>query len=254
MLTDTHFHALDLEGLDPDWRAAYETRGVLGVASCHSLKEYEHAEALRRSGLPLLVSFGVHPQEALPDELPAIERLAAEGKLDAIGECGFDLFAPEYAASLDAQRSLFAAQLSIGRRFGLPLVVHARKAMGELFSFAAGLAGLPAVIFHAWPGSPEEARAFLRKGINAFFSMGAQAINGRRLSARSIRELPLERILVESDAPYQQPRGDRETDFCRIEDLASIYRGLAEIRGMAWDELATSTERNLTAIMGGNSR
>lgn len=260
MLTDAHFHAFDLESSDPGWADFYRSSGMLGTASCHSMREYEHASALQQAALSLRISFGVHPQEPCPLELEHIERLAAEKKIDAIGECGFDFFEERFARTRSEQVAVFHAQVEIAKRHGLPLVLHLRKAMPEIFALARDLKGVRALIFHSWPGSPADAQALLRRGLNAFFSIGAQAVNGRRLSIESIRSLPLDRILVETDAPYQVPREQAvhksvfqqnvRQSFSRLQDLSLIYTALAAIRGIEREMLITSVEENFIESFG----
>jgi TatD DNase family protein len=260
LLTDAHFHALDLEELDPGWLDFYRASKTLGTASCHSLKEYEHVDGLRARGIPIRVSFGVHPQQPVADELPGIERLAAGRKIDAIGECGFDLYDKNYAGTIDSQASVFSDHIAIAKRYGLPLIIHIRKAMAEIFSRCSELKTVQAVIFHAWPGSPLDAKTLIDRGLNAFFSFGAQAMNGRRLSIKSIKEIPLDRILVESDAPYQKPRDPSNENhssakpvnhpsFCRLEDLAPIYSALASIRGTEIEEFTRIIEKNYSIAL-----
>jgi TatD DNase family protein len=234
---------------------------MLGTASCHSLREYEHASALRGSALSLRVSFGVHPQEPLPLELENIERLASEAKIDAIGECGFDFFDERFARTRDEQARIFQLQVEIAKRYGLPLVLHLRKAMPEIYSRAASLKGVRALIFHSWPGSPADAKALLKRGLNAYFSIGAQAMNGRRLSVESIRELPLERILVETDAPYQKIHDPSAFDkpvlsqngqrtYSNLEDLRLIYNALAAMRGIESEYFIKTIEVNFFSAFG----
>jgi TatD DNase family protein len=250
VLTDAHFHAWDLERLDPAWLSFYKSAPVLGVASCHSSREFEHADAIRRSGADLLVSLGVHPQDPAADGLGLIGELARTGRIDAIGECGFDLFDEEFARSEASQEQVFLEQLDLALRHGLPMVLHVRKALRKVFALSGELKKLKAIVFHSWPGSPAEGRALLKKGINAYFSVGAQAMNGRRQSIASVRELPRERLLVETDAPYQKPRERREgtgagcRGFCRLEDIADIESALADIQGTSPAEFRGRTEMN----------
>jgi TatD DNase family protein len=250
MLTDAHFHPWDLERLDPAWLSFYESAPVIGVASCHSRREFEHADAIRRSGTSLLVSVGVHPQDPASDGLGLVGELARTGRIDAIGECGFDLFDAEFAKSEASQEKVFLEQLELALRHGLPLVLHARKALQKVFALSRELKNLKAIVFHSWPGSPAEGRALLKKGINAYFSVGAQAVNGRRQSIASVRELPRERLLVETDAPYQKPRGGPEgpeaesRNFCKLEDIAAIESALADIQGTKLADFRGRTEMN----------
>lgn len=257
MLTDAHFHALDLERIDPSWLDAYRGLGVLGVASCHSSEEWTHADALKRGGLPLLVSFGVHPQLPVPDEENRIAELASSGGIDAVGECGFDLFDAAYAATEREQSARFSAMADIALANGLPLVVHARKAMDRLFRASRELSRARAVVFHAWPGSAAEGKAFLARGVNAFFSLGASALAGRRRSIDSLRGLPADRLLVETDAPYQpSPRSFRAPDsppHSRPADLPSIIASLAAIRGVPPEEFESMSEAAFRAAYGSNA-
>jgi TatD DNase family protein len=251
MLTDAHFHALDTERLEgARWADSYRALGILGTASCHSREEWLHADALRRGGLRLLVSFGVHPQLPVPDEEELIASLAASGGIDAVGECGFDLF-PEYAASAAEQSARFDFQIGVAERSGLPLVIHARKALDRLYPLAKRLSRLVSVVFHSWPGSAAEGLAFLKRGVNAYFSLGSSVAAGRRRSASSLSGLPRERILAETDAPYQplpsrlRPAGSPR--HSRIEDLPLVVSSLADAAGIPASEFEGLIERNFKA-------
>ncbi len=254
MLTDAHFHALDLERIDPSWLDAYRGLGVIGVASCHSSEEWEHADGLRRGGLPLLVSFGVHPQLPVPDEEARIAELASSGGIDAVGECGFDLFDAAYAATEREQSARFSAMAGIALANGLPLVVHARKAMDRIFRASKELSRARSVVFHSWPGSAAEGKALLARGVNAFFSLGASALAGRRRSVDSLRGLPADRILAETDAPYQPPprsfRAPGSPPHSRPADLPSVIAALAALRDVAPGEFESTSEEAFMAAYG----
>jgi TatD DNase family protein len=251
MLTDAHFHALDLERLEgASWAESYRALGILGTASCHSREEWLHADALRRGGLDLLVSLGVHPQLPVPDEEELIASLAASGGIDAVGECGFDLF-PEYADSAAEQSARFDFQVGVAERSGLPLVIHARKALDRLYPLARRLAGLRSVVFHAWPGSAAEGLAFLKRGVNAYFSLGSSVAAGRKRSASSLLGLPRERILAETDAPYQplpprfRPSGSPR--HSRVDDLPLVLSSLSGAAGIPALEFEGLVEENFRA-------
>jgi TatD DNase family protein len=254
MLTDAHFHALDLERLEgARWAESYRALGILGTASCHSREEWLHADALRRGGLDLLVSFGVHPQLPVPDEEELIASLAASGGIDAVGECGFDFF-PGYAASAAEQAARFDFQIGVAEDSGLPLVIHARNALDRLYPLARRLARLRSVVFHSWPGSAAEGLAFLKRGVNAFFSLGSSVAAGRKRSASSLSALPRERVLAETDAPYQplpprlRPGGSPR--HSRVEDLTLVFSSLAEAAGIPPREFEGLVEDNFRAAFG----
>lgn len=184
------------------------------------------SQACEQSPL-LLQSFGLHPQEPLLENLPFLEGLLQEKRVQAVGECGLDFFTPEFSANRAAQEKAFAAQLELAARYGFPAIVHARKAMQEIFAAAAALKKVPAVVFHSFAGSPMDARSLLDKGINAYFSFGKPLMNGNKKAISCVRRLPADRLLLETDAPYQTLRGERATSPAEIAD---VYQAAFELR------------------------
>jgi TatD DNase family protein len=186
----------------------------------------------------LLRCFAVHPQlpfsasvEFIQGELlPLLDSLAAAGRLDAVGETGFDLFDDGFKASEKLQDEIFAVHLETALLYALPLVIHARRAMHKIFPFAGQLKKLPAVIFHSWPGTVGEGEALIRRGINVFFSFGGILFNNHKEARRGCASLPLDRILTETDAPFQPLRGK---GFSSWEDLAVTCGVMAELRNGA---------------------
>lgn len=251
MLTDAHFHPRDLQDASPGWEASYRDLGILGLASAHEPGEFEAIEALAASGLAILPGFGIHPQCPDPAALPYLEGLARSSRIRAIGECGFDAFDAAFRATLSQQECLFSAQLDLALTFELPLVIHLRKAMDAIFRHIRELAGLPSVIFHSWPGSPGEASALLERGINAFFSFGNPLVMGRKASLASLLAIPAERILSETDAPFQAP--DKAPGLpARI---VRVQERIAALRGMEAAECETLLEANFRrALVHGGER
>jgi TatD DNase family protein len=254
MLVDAHFHALDLEERDPLWLEGFRALALAGAASCHSTREFLHAEALRRAGERILVCFGVHPQSPVADEEGAIAEMAMAGRIDAIGECGFDLYDPGYRAAESEQEKRFAFQTALARERSLPLVIHSRNSLDRLFARSAELKRLRAVVFHAFPGSAAEGAAFLKRGVNAFFSFGTSAMNGRRRSAQAAAALPSDRILLETDAPYMPPRRALRPagspGHCRPQDLSLVYESIAALRGVAVEDIERSAMAAFAAAFG----
>jgi TatD DNase family protein len=175
--------------------------------------------------------------------LELLERLAAGGRLAAVGEAGFDLYGPEFRDTEKLQDLIFSSHLETARRYGLPLVIHARRAMHKVFALTGELKKLPAVIFHSWPGTLGEGEALIRRGVNAYFSFGAVIALNHKEARRCCARFPAERILTETDAPYQPPRG---RDFSRWADLPFILRGVAELRREGgWDGTAGELENTV---------
>ena len=127
----------------------------------------------------VLFSFGIHPQNPATDEAEFLYRLLETRQIQAIGECGFDLFNDEYKQLLPMQQTVWDMQLQWAQEFQQPVVIHCRKALPLIFDSVPRLKKLPAVIFHGWGGSPQEASAFLKKGVNAYFSLGKAVLRGQ---------------------------------------------------------------------------
>lgn len=243
MLTDAHCHPFDLAGFLPRFEEERRRLGVICAASSWNSAQYEYSGELAQNAAAdnapaLLRCFAVHPQlpsgwraECIRKELlPLLDSLAAGGRLDAVGETGFDLFDAGFRSSEKLQDELFAVHLDTALRCGLPLVLHVRRAMHKIFPFAKDLKKLPAVIFHSWPGTAGEGEALIRRGINVFFSFGAILVNNHKEARRSCALLPLDRILTETDAPFQPFRGKK---FSSWEDLPVTCAAIAGLRNGA---------------------
>ncbi|MDR1099748.1 MAG: TatD family hydrolase [Treponema sp.] len=261
MLTDAHCHPAALAELFPGAEAERRRLGVGCAASATSREEFEfHRElaqkAAEEGAAPVLRCFAVHPQlpalwaaEGAAGEKPpgrlteggakgtAAERLrglaeyletsAAEGRLDAVGETGFDLYNSAFRETEALQEKLFQVHLETARRRDLPLVLHVRRAMHKVFAYGPELRKISAVIFHSWPGTLGEGEALLRRGINVFFSFGTPLLLNHKEARRCCASLPAEHLLLETDAPWQPLRGKA---FSAWADLPAILREAASLR------------------------
>ena len=279
---DAHFHLIPSE-------EALGTRSLprgLGVTAAHSPEEFLAQEArvkeLNASAIPapgndnssarlspcaqtcsprVLQSFGLHPQAPFSDErdfalrLEFLEGLLQERRIAAIGECGLDFFTQEFSANRAAQEKVFAAQLDLAARHKVPAIVHARKAMQEIFESAAALKKVPAVVFHSFAGTLMDARSLLSKGVNAYFSFGKPLMNGAKKAILCVRALPLDRLLFETDAPYQTLKGEKATSPAEIAD---VYQAAFEIRAAgrpfearpSFIDFSAEIEKNFRAVFG----
>lgn len=258
LFVDAHIHPYDLaERLFPG-ESRSDGQNLAGIlhpdtlvcASAWRLDEFEWNERLKKneSGRVAL-SFGVHPQLPDPAFLQILETLAAQGRIDAIGECGFDFF-PEYREQSAQQDRVWKAQLEIAERYRLPLVIHVRKAMDRIFADIQLLAALPAVVFHGWPGSVREARSILDRGVNAWFSCGKGLLRGQRSLIAVAREVPLERLLTETDAPWMAGKGE---GYSRAADISPVFDALCTLRGCDPETTACILERSFRSVFLGLS-
>ncbi len=262
MLSDAHIHLADLLERDPSFpeRLGAWARGAGGwecCAACHSRAEWDATESLRPRLPPFVSSLGMHPQAPDLCEPAFLEETAASGALAAIGEAGFDFFGdrPQRVRNREneiAQRAAFEFQLSLADRLGLPLVLHLRKAMDLAFEYAPRLRRLRGVVFHSYPGTAAEAESLLRRGVPAYFSFGASTLNGNKRAAAACAAVPGDRLLAETDAPWQPPRRPRfeGPDSCRPEDLAAVIAGIASIRGEGARAIEDAVAANFAIAFG----
>ena len=179
------------------------------------------------------------------DLMETLELLASEKQIAAVGECGFDLFNNAFRETEALQERFFLPQIEIAIRHELPVVLHVRRAIHRIFSFSNLLAKCKAVVFHSWPGTFEEAEALLRKGINAYFSFGNTILLNHKQAIRSCALLPPDRLLTETDAPYQPRRGHF---FSQWSDLPLILESASALRIEAGNKISINDLENQIEI------
>ncbi|MBP5451468.1 MAG: TatD family hydrolase [Treponema sp.] len=192
-------------------------------------------------------SFGLHPQNPDLSLLPFLERLLSENKITAIGEIGMDLFTDEFKADRKRQLEAWHSCLELAVEYGKTIVVHNRKALDQMFLDIKLLRKVERIVFHSFAFGPREAFSLLGKGLNAFFSFGKPIINGNKKSIACIGGLPLERLLFETDAPFQTLKGEGYTP---PSDITKVYERACEIRGCKIEDLCIQIERNFTEAFG----
>lgn len=175
----------------------------------------------------VLFSFGIHPQNPVTDEAEFLYRLLETRQIQAIGECGFDLFNDEYKKLLPMQQTVWDMQLRWAHNFQLPVVIHCRKALPLIFDSVPRLKKLPAVIFHGWGGSPQEASAFLKKGVNAYFSLGKAVLRGQKSVCAMAASFDSTRLLTETDAPYMRLKAE---SYSHPYDIIAVTKQCANLR------------------------
>ena len=144
-------------------------------------------------------------------------------------------FTDEFKKLKQEQEACWATQLELAAAFDKPLVIHGRKCTEMFFRDYRKLKKLPSVMFHSWAGTLNEARSLLERGVNAYFSFGKPLIIGKKSAIECVKSLPLERIFLETDAPYQTLKGEEFTSPLQIID---VYNKACELRGICIDELS----------------
>jgi TatD DNase family protein len=196
---------------------------------------------------------GVHPNDALTwqaDTLAQLRESAADSKVVAIGEIGLDYYRDR--APRDLQRRVFLEQLALAAEIDLPVVVHNREATGDTLEILAGwqaelresgspLADRPGVL-HSYSQAEEPARQAMALNFYIGFTGPVTFRNAPDLQ-RVAAALPIDRLLVETDAPFLAPhpqRGKRnEPAYVRL-----VVEKIAELKEMSFDSVASITTAN----------
>ncbi len=253
MWLDSHCH-LSADAFAADREAVItraEQAGVeafVAIGSGYGIEENARAVELAASDPRVFASVGVHPHEAKQWNADTLEHLRgwlANPRVVAVGECGLDY---HYMHSeRDAQREVFAAQLALARERDLPVSIHVRGdehgAFDELLDIwrAEGRGELCGVL-HCYTGTLDFARRALAEGLSISFS-GILTFKQDRGLRGVAAALPLEQLLLETDAPLLAPEGLRGR---RNEPawLGRVGEVLARVQGRTPEEVAAATTRN----------
>jgi TatD DNase family protein len=256
-LVDSHCHVAEPE-FDADREAVLERAAASGVATLvcvgatGPVEANERALGLAGRSVPLRIvaTVGIHPHHASTGDDAAfarLEQLARHPDVVALGETGLDFhynFSPPAA-----QRAAFARTVHLARALGRPLVVHVREAHVEAAELlrSEGAAAVGGVI-HCFSGAREDARRYLDLGFHVSVA-GIVTFRNAGAVREAVRTMPLERLLVETDAPYLAPvphRGRRnEPAHVRV-----VAEAIAAVRGEPFAAVAAATTANARRLFG----
>ena len=255
-LIDTHTH-LDFPEFDADRDAVLARSRALGVQRMVVLgvhqPNWQRLWQLVNEQDGLFAAFGLHPvylAEHRPEHLAELRqwlaRLAGHPRLCALGEFGLDYFVE--SLDRDAQQELFEAQLRLAAEFELPVLLHVRRAHAATIATLKRFRLPRAGIVHAFAGSAEEAREYLKLGFRLGLGGAATWPQARRLR-KVVAGLPLDAVVLETDAPDMAP-AMHPNQRNSPEYLAEICAELAALRGMTAEELAAASSRNADDLFG----
>ncbi|KUF32191.1 MULTISPECIES: TatD family hydrolase [Lysinibacillus] len=193
---------------------------------------------------------GWHPVDAIDctqQDLDWIEELAAHPKIVGIGETGLDYYWDK--SPKEVQQALFRKQIQLAQKLGLPIIIHNRDATGDVVQIlreenAASIGG----VMHCFSGSVETARECI--AMNFMISLGGPVtFKNARLPKEVATEIPLEHLMIETDAPYLAPhphRGKRnEPSFVPL-----VAEEIARLKGLTIEEIAQATTANAKKFFG----
>jgi TatD DNase family protein len=248
-LADSHVH-LDDVSFDQDRDAVIERARAAGVTlqviPGVDAASWPRIQALCASSTGLYPAYGLHPMfldQHRPEHLAALSQWLATQQSVAVGEIGLDFHVDGLDA--DDQREYFRQQLALAREFDLPVIVHARAALDEVTSTLRRIGGLRGVV-HSFSGSQQQAEQLWKLGFHLGIGGPVTYERAQRLR-RIVADMPIEYLLLESDAPDQplsSHRGERNEPARVMEVLQCI----AELRSEDPRAVAAATTANVRQL------
>ena len=254
MLIDSHCH-LEYKGLVEDQAGVLARARAAGVGGFLSIstrqREWDQVIATAERECDVWASVGIHPHEAdghadLGET--ALLAAAAHPKVIAIGETGLDYYYDH--SERETQKALFRRHISVARQTGLPIIIHTRDAEDDtvaILSEEMEQGAFPALI-HCFTASADFARTVLDLGLTISLSGIVTFKNAKDLQEIAA-QLPEDRMLVETDAPFLAPIPHRGRT-CEPAFTADTARFVAGLRGQTPEALAEITTRNFFKLFG----
>jgi TatD DNase family protein len=252
MSIDSHAH-LEMEEFDGDRDAVIERAAAAGLTAIitvgTTIPDCGKAVALARLHPQVYAAVGIHPHEVKGIDAGTYDALrvfAQQEKVIAIGEIGLDFFYDLSPREVQLRR--FAEQLDLAIELDLPVIIHNREAHTETLRILQQKKGRLRGVLHCFSGDVEMARECVALGF--YISVAGPVTYRKADQLRAVaREIPTDRLLIETDAPYLAPqpwRGKRNEPAYVVETA----RCLAEIRGVAAWEVERLTEENTRRLFG----
>lgn len=247
MLFDTHAH-YDSRQFDSDRDevlSGLPARGVsLVVNPGCDISSSRVAVELAEKYPFVYAAVGFHPEElegAELSDLEVIRELAAHEKVVAIGEIGLDYYWVKDEEGRRKEQEFFRAQLALAEELNLPVIVHDREAHGDTLEIVKEFPNVRGV-FHCYSGSVEMAQELVKMGWMISFT-GVLTYHNARKAVEVVEAIPIERLMIETDAPYMAPvphRGKRNDSGY----VMHTCQKMADIKGISLEECARITAEN----------
>lgn len=249
---DSHCHLND-EGL------LNEVESVVADAVAAGVKEilcvgWDYASSVKAVELSerfpeVYAAVGVHPENyenETPETIEKLRELAKHHKVVAIGEIGLDYHWKNDPETKAAQKEWFVRQIALANELGLPITIHGRDASQDLYDLIAANPIESGFVLHCYSGSPEMMARFAKLG--AYFGFDGPITFKNAINPKEcLKACPIDRVLVETDAPYMAPtpyRGKRNEP----KYIPNIVAAAAEIRGLPVDGFSKQIHTNFHAL------
>jgi TatD DNase family protein len=251
-MIDTHCHLTDprLHSQLADVLARADAAGVTRMITIGtSLADDEAAVGVCRGRPNLRCAVGVHPNhshEADLNDLPRLREIQSDPSVVALGEMGLDYhhhFAPKAR-----QHEVFEFQLQLATELARPVVIHCREATDDCLAVMRGFPAIRAV-FHCFTGSPPDARKILDHGYLLGFT-GAATFKKADALREAVRLTPLDRMVVETDAPYLTPEPMRKQKTNEPALVVHVAEVVAREKGVTVAEIERITTENAERFFG----
>lgn len=252
-MIDSHCHLTDPRLFDQidAVLARAKAAGVKGMVTIGTeiADDYLALEVAGRYRDVVRCAVGIHPnhcQNTGLEDIDALAMLAVDDLVVAIGETGLDYHYTR--ADREKQRTFFEAQLALAVRVDKPVVIHSREAVEDTLAI---LGAFPTVrcVFHCFTGTTVEADAILETNCLIGFTGPITYKNGEALR-KVVDATPLDRMLVETDAPYLSPEPVRSKKVCEPAFVAHTLAVIAEVKGRSVEEIDRITTENTQRFYG----
>ena len=252
MLFDTHAH-YDDERFDEDREALLNAMPEKGVGlivnpGCDLASSRTAVDMAQKYDF-LYAAVGIHPENCgdfAPAMTDGLRALAKAPKVVAIGEIGLDYYWAENPPK-ELQQEVLRRQLALAQELHLPVIIHDRDAHADTLAIVREFPQVTGV-FHCFAGSVEMAQTLIKMGWMLSFN-GAATFKNAKKAPEVIAAVPLEKLMIETDAPYLTPvphRGERnDSSYVRF-----VAEKIAEIKGISAEEVEKATWENGKAFFG----
>lgn len=251
MLLDTHCH-LDAAEFDPDRQQVIQRAQAAGVQGilipAVEVSNFDTVRTLAHGFPQGVYALGIHPmyveraeKDALVQLRLALDQHIKDPRLIAVGEIGLDFFVPEISTGAPREKQLqyFETQLQIAKEFDLPVLLHVRRSQDTMLKCLRN-AKVRGGIAHAFNGSFQQAQQFIDLGFA--LGMGGAMTYSRALQIRRLaKELPLEHLVLETDAPDIAPEWLTQTRRNEPAEVKKIAEVMADLRGVTPELLIKQT-------------
>ena len=249
MLIDSHVH-FDDKRFDEDRDAVYQRAKQAGVIAmimpAITADSWPKTKQISDQHENVFPAYGLHPyfiDQHKTEHLDQLKDWIKKEQPVAVGECGLDYFLPEL--DQEKQKNFFETQLKIAKEFDIPVIIHARSAVEDVINLIKKSGHYKGMI-HSYNGSLQQAKQLIDLGY--YLSFGGAVTYTRAKKLRSlIKELPLDSLLIETDAP-DQPGADHEGQRNEPTFIIGVLETFAELRSESRETIAKQTMHNTVRL------